>query len=826
MGFLSGMRHTMRTLTHVRGRPSLIFLCGASFLLLCPAGSIRPANESVPQAGAAPNSDPTYQQLRQIGLGNEALTVHHLVLHRDAGTFTFESGTIAFLAPVAGKVTGAFFSGEGSFSLVPPLAIEKRSLSLLTKQDGLRDSFNELVLRFTDNTYEELKRADGATPGAPASVSTKYLDDVKSTLRNDHHYNLDARILQDVLSSRPGGLFVAFIKSFRYTNKLIYWIDPHGAPHRLKPEEIMLATFDESRAGVWAAFHYSREYETGKASGTENNASFHIASQQVEAEIQHSGELHGKAATHIVSQIDGLRAIHLDLFHTLRVQSVTGAEGQSLPFIQEEAQKDSDFWVLLPKELSAGQECTITTVYGGKQAVIDEGGSNYLPVARENWYPSRGDWGDFTSFDLSFTIPKGMQLVATGQPLGDDTAGNRVFSRWKSERPQPVAGFQFGKFKKEETKIAKLDNFEVVSYANEEMPSNYQGLRDVPLLGNMTTTPLLKKAMAEAELAVQLYTDYFGPIPYKRLAMTQQTSSNFGQSWPEMVYLPITYFFDTTVRHQLGWDRARGYFLVVAPHEVAHQWWGHTVTWGSYRDQWMSEGFSDFSASLYIQFIWKDKPQEFINFWNDERDMLTQKNAQGLRAIDVGPLTLGYRLNNSKAGFNITRDLIYPKGAYILHMIRMMMWTPKTGDEAFKSMMHDFVSTYSGRAASTEDFKATVEKHMTPQMDLLGNGKMDWFFDEYVYGTALPTYTFDHTFVSGPNGDWILNLKLTQSGVDDNFRMLVPIYIETAEGKVVYLGRARVSGNHTLEQQVPLHGLPARPKRALINHYNDVLCSK
>ena len=56
--------------------------------------------------------------------------------------------------------------------------------------------------------------------------------------------------------------------------------------------------------------------------------------------------------------------------------------------------------------------------------------------------------------------------------------------------------------------------------------------------------------------------------------------------------------------------------------------------------------------------------------------------------------------------------------------------------------------------------------------------------------------------------------------------MAVPIYLETSEGKVVYLGRARVTGNRTLEQQVPLHGLPARPKRALINHYNDVLCSK
>ena len=62
---------------------------------------------------------------------------------------------------------------------------------------------------------------------------------------------------------------------------------------------------------------------------------------------------------------------------------------------------------------------------------------------------------------------------------------------------------------------------------------------------------LNKKALAEAELSVRIYTDFFGPIPYKRLQVTQQTATNFGQSWPGLVYLPMTYLFDTTTRHQL-----------------------------------------------------------------------------------------------------------------------------------------------------------------------------------------------------------------------------------------------------------------------------------
>ena len=63
----------------------------------------------------------------------------------------------------------------------------------------------------------------------------------------------------------------------------------------------------------------------------------------------------------------------------------------------------------------------------------------------------------------------------------------------------------------------------------------------------------------------------------------------------------------------------------------------------------------------------------------------------------------------------MTPHLIYPKGGYILHMIRMMMWDRRTGDQQFKTMMQDFVKTYSGRDATTEDFQAMVEKHMTPE---------------------------------------------------------------------------------------------------------------
>jgi len=135
------------------------------------------------------------------------------------------------------------------------------------------------------------------------------------------------------------------------------------------------------------------------------------------------------------------------------------------------------------------------------------------------------------------------------------------------------------------------------------------------------------------------------------------------------------------------------------------------------------------------------------------------------------------------------------------------------------------VRTYSGKAATTEDFKAMMEQHMTSEMDLEGNHRLDWFFNEYVYGTALPTYKIAYTFEKGADGDVVFGFKIAQSGVDDKFRMIVPIYLELTDGRTINLGRARLTGSSSVEQKIPIKGLNDVPKRALLNYNDDVLAS-
>ena len=88
---------------------------------------------------------------------------------------------------------------------------------------------------------------------------------------------------------------------------------------------------------------------------------------------------------------------------------------------------------------------------------------------------------------------------------------------------------------------------------------------------------------------------------------------------------------------------------------------------------------------------------------------------------------------------------------------------------------------------------------MGPAMNLTNNGKMDWFFDEYVYGTELPTYHFEGQ--TTPNDKGVaLHFKLTQAGVAEAFRMPIPIYLEYASGKVLKLGAINITGDRTIEE--------------------------
>ncbi len=784
------------------------------------------------------NSNSYYQQLRGLLPGGEVIQVNNLELRRDAATFTFRRGDFAFYGEVNGKVTGAVFKGDGHLHITPPTAEERHSLMILNKSEEFDEDFDQVVLRFTDATAAELHK--GSTgKGEADNVYVKAAQEFQSFARTKLQDNFDLRLLQDVLSPVAGGYFMAAMHGHKAPH-LIFIFDPQGA-EGMAPEEVALMNWNDWGLSFPLAFHRAGEYANGPANGNEQNASYRILSENLDVSIEKGGFLSGTATVELRAEQDGVAVVPLDLYPTLRVSRAETATGDLLDFVQERKEDDADFGVVLAKTLKKGESANLRITYAGKDVVKNEGGANYYPIARESWYPNASSGqGDYATYRMTFHVPKGLELLATGTKVNESTDGKVTTTEWKTDVPLAVVGFNLGSFAMKEAKIeGKLgEDLTIDAYANKvvpdslahldhasELPSQFHnGSGEGSMVSNIDTTSMLTGQLSQGQVAGQIYLSYFGPLPFNHVAITQQYACNYGQSWPMLVYLPICGFLDSTQQHFLGLHPEDMYWKVVTPHEMAHQWWGQTVGFRSYRDQWMSEGFADASASIFLQ-LTRPKPDEFREFMKQQRRLITEKNAQGFRPIDVGPVTMGIRLSTEKTGWDIFRDLVYPKGAYILHMIRMMMWSRDTGDQRFKETMHDFLSTYRLQAATTEDFKAIVEKHMSQQMDLDQNHRMDWFFNQYVYGTDLPNYRFESDV--SQNGDkTALHFKLTQSGVGENFKMLVPIYLETADGKFLRLGSVTIHGSKTVEQTVQLPKFPSPVKRALIDYNYDVLSTE
>jgi Peptidase family M1 domain len=783
------------------------------------------------------NANSSYQQLRTLLPGGEVIAVKNLELKRDAATFTFTSGDIAFYGQVNGKVTGAVFKGAGHFHLTPPTAEERHNLAIVSHSEQFDEDFDQVVLRFTDATAAELHKAS-AGAGQPGSEYASAAQEFHTFLRTKFKDNLDLRLLQDVLSPTQGGYFTAAIRGNK-NHHIIFTFDPHGV-EAFAPEEVSLMIWNDWGPSWPTVFQQASDTAQGAAGGHVRNAAFSIINEDLDLTIEKSGFLTGLATVHITAEQDGVAVAPFALFPTLRVSNVETDKAAPLDYVQEKKEEDADFGIVLAQPLKKGESATIKIAYGGKDVVKNEGNQNYYPVARESWYPNAAvGVGDYATYHMTFHVPKGLQLIATGTKVNDKTEGKITTTEWKTDVPLPVVGFNLGDFAvKEATLPGKMgDNLTIDAYANknppdalsrlgsDETPHSMDDLEGATMpTGKINTASMLPVQLSQGQIAARIYTDYFGPLPFAKVALTQQFACDYGQSWPMLVYLPICGFLDSTQQFALGVHPEDMYWKVVTAHEVAHQWWGQTVGFRSYRDQWMSEGFADTSASIFLQ-VTNTKDDKYREFWKEQRKLITEKNAMGFRPIDVGPVTMGFRLSTEKTGWNIYQNLVYPKGAYILHMIRIMMWSPRDGDQRFKDTMHDLVSTYRLQPATTEDFKAIVEKHMSPAMDIMSNHRMDWFFDEYVYGTDLPTYHFESQVTQ--NGDaQTLHVKLVQSIVRPEFKMVVPIYLELNDGRIVRWIMAVVVGNSTVDQTVPLPKTPSPVKRALINYNYDVLSTE
>ena len=799
-------------------------------------------------------TDPAYTELRNARPDGRTVPVSGLVLERDVFKFQFDSGAFHFLKPVGGRTVGAVFVGHGSYRLSPATENERRQLALSSGAakgfETLTDEFDDLVLLFADDTAQEIELHAPLRTGAPDHHALEVYERYLKRQRKDFRINFHVRLLKDLLNS-PGlmsGVFMAVVEGKKIPPALAA-VDPDGAEAlglfaRLGEEDTIFLVADANRGGLW--YECDRRAEVDRKRRSPEKRLTDALDYTVDTVVEKDADLAGTTTMRFKALVPGVRVLPLLLTSTLRLKEgsfaleTAGAElvWKPIPFIQEADKEDANAAVVFPEPLAKGATVLLRLSYKGDKVLIDGGDKNYYVGSRESWYPNVGIFSDPAQFDLTYRFPAGNSIVSVGKRIEERTEGKQTISRWKTDHPVQVAGFNYGQFKKID-KVDETSKIDVEVFTNPGTPNIIREINSAmsgeaigeinddseagaprQTLGKVNTGRLAESSLSDGLNSARLFTAYFGPLPQSNVSITQQSDFNFGQSWPSLIFLPYISFLDGTQRQRIGLVRANDFVDEVGFHEFAHQWWGHLVGAETYRDQWLEEGFAEFSAALAVQHT--QNWAKYDRFWRERRKEILEKSpGNALPPYEAGPITQGWRLSTLRTPS--AGGLIYPKGGYVLHMLRMLMFDggSKEPDTRFIAMMKDYTSTYGGKFASTADFQKVVERHMVPAMNASGDGKMDWFFKQWVYGTEVPRYVQDLK-IEPAGEETRIHGTIRQEGVSKDFRALVPIYVEFGKNETARVGMLPLVGETTVPVEVKLK-LPKKARKALINVHGEVL---
>src|ERR1700683_3979393 len=639
------------------------------------------------------NSDAGYRQLRDMGLG-DTYRLENFTLNMDAGTFQFKSGTITFLALVDRFETGAIFVGRGHFTLQPGDEINKRELLRRSGAPSAEEDFSEAVFRFTGNQYVRFTTELGGrteTPPEAAAAFARWKDKVRhrheipegftqAILQGETIDNVDADVLAAIYNPKHPPFFNAYMHGTPHKDLRFLIRNRVGAVPQLDtPEEVALinCSADAMDDGVWYSQHLVTEVKAHLANSREDKRLFANKHDTIETVIGKNDHLHSRAIVTFEPLVAGERVLKFGLLPNLRVTRVTDQNGQDLHFIQESRKEDGSFYVVLDEAPAMGREHSVSVEDVGDKVLVNAGNGSYFVSAPGAWFPTLNGFGENALYDLTFKVPPSNMVISVGKLEGQTTEAGFAVSHWVTPVPVAVAGFNYGQYKKIDYPDT-ITRYNLSGYYLSELPSSLQPYEHSAFLSSMSPTAMTKYALDQTRAQMQVCTIFFGRMPYDSVSITEQPNFSFGQSWPGLVYLPISAYIDSTQRWMLfGTINAKftGFVQEVTPHEVAHQWFGHGVGWASYHDQWLSEGFAEFAAGLFLQQAVGPKWQkDYIDFWERQRVRILEKNNFGVSPNDAGPLWMGTRLISPRTE-SAYQNVTYPKGAYVLEMLRSMMFS-------------------------------------------------------------------------------------------------------------------------------------------------------
>ncbi|HXH34683.1 MAG TPA: M1 family metallopeptidase [Plantibacter sp.] len=300
------------------------------------------------------------------------------------------------------------------------------------------------------------------------------------------------------------------------------------------------------------------------------------------------------------------------------------------------------------------------------------------PCGASSWYPCNDHPSDKAAYRISVTAASAYAVVAPGELVSRVAKASKT--TWVYEQREPMAAYlatvQMGRYER------------FVVNARADAP--------VPVVAHLPTDllPEFRRDFADQVGMIACFERAFGPYPFAsygivvtddelEIPLEAQGMSIFGRNHV---------------------DGAGGSERLIA-HELAHQWFGNSLTIAAWKDIWLHEGFA-----CYAEWLWSEESgSATADACARAHYAVLRREPQDLVVGDPGP----------EAMFD---DRVYKRGAIALHAVRVLL-----GDAAFFDMLHDWVESYRFASVSTDGFIRTAERHAPEPVEALLDA---WLFHE------------------------------------------------------------------------------------------------
>ena len=384
--------------------------------------------------------------------------------------------------------------------------------------------------------------------------------------------------------------------------------------------------------------------------------------------------LRAQALISATTRQKNLRSFSLDL-RDLTVSSVR-VNGQPARY----AKTDTELVVTPRRVLKAGHRFTVDVRYGGTTTQpTDNTGALYgwvsfpdgafvanEPEGASTWYPVNDVPYDKATYDFEITVPRGTVAVANGDLLSRRTRNGWTTFRWSADEP-------------------------MASYLSMAASGNYELTRTrtaggLPIIDaiDKDLTPEQQRAtratLARQPQMVAYFSRLFGPYPFSSFGAVVDDDEAAG------------YALENQTRPIYSGPPSES----TVAHELAHQWYGDSVTPKRWRDIWLNEGFATYSELLWTAHRGGDSVQEQFDA------AYGRPATSDFWAVEVG----------DPGASGLFESAVYDRGAMTLHALRL-----EIGDEDFFRVLRAWAQSNRYGVVSTADLVRLSERISGEQLD-------------------------------------------------------------------------------------------------------------